>query len=254
MTNPSVVCYAHRGASAYLPENTLPAFRLAHVLGADGFECDVRMTADEALVIIHDATVDRTTDGSGRVASLTLASLRALNAGTKKRPAPIPTLAETLALARELNMRVNLELKGERVEETIALAHAITPALARLKVADRAPVLISSFEHDALSTLRASLPWLQLGALYDSMKWSGTDILAHALALGVNAIHPGERLINEKLIQGAGERGLAVNVWTANRRPVIRRLIRLGVNGLFSDRPERVVIERTRQDLLTVDK
>ncbi len=234
------VCYAHRGARARAPENTLLAFRLAFDLEANAVECDVQRSRDGRLVIIHDGTVDRTTDGCGWVAEMSFAELRGLNAGRGER---IPTLEETLALAREGGGGVNLEVKGESVAEALETAEALMAALRGLEEGMRVRVLVSSFAHPAIALLKARLPWLRTSALFGD-EWRGRDLLAPALAVGAEAIHPGLRLVTPELVRRVHDAGLAVNVWTVNRPADMRRLIAWGVDGIFSDYPERVVAAR----------
>lgn len=240
------LCFAHRGARAHAPENTLLAFSLAFDLGADAIECDVQRSRDGELVIIHDGTVDRTTDGSGFVSEQALGELLGLDAGRRWRLAQrIPTLAETLALVWERGGTVNLEVKGESVEESVATAQTLEPVLREQHLAFRKRILVSSFEHPALQLLKERLPWLRIGALFGT-EWRRRDLIAPALALSAGAIHPALPLTTPALIRRAHDAGLAVNVWTANRPTSIDRLIRWGVDGIFSDYPERVVIIRAR--------
>jgi glycerophosphoryl diester phosphodiesterase len=234
------VCYAHRGARVRAPENTLRAFRLAFELGADAIECDVQRSRDGRLVIIHDGTVDRTTDGSGWVAEMSFAELRGLNAGRGER---IPALEETLALARERDGGINLEVKGESVAEALETAEALLAAVRELEEEMRGRVLVSSFAHPAIALLKARLPWLRTGALFGD-EWRGRDLLAPALAAGAKALHPGLRLVTPELVRRAHDAGLAVNVWTVNRPADIQRSIAWEVDGIFSDYPERVVAAR----------
>ncbi|HKV85849.1 MAG TPA: glycerophosphodiester phosphodiesterase family protein [Ktedonobacterales bacterium] len=242
-----LVCYAHRGARAHAPENTLLAFSLAFDLGADAIECDVQRSRDGQLVIIHDGTVDRTTDGSGFVSEQGLGELRGLDAGRKWRVTQrIPTLEETLALVWERGGAVNLEIKGESIEESVETARFVEPVLREQHPAFRKRLLISSFEHPAIALLKERLPWLRIGALYGSA-WRRRDLITPALALHAEAIHPALSLVNPGLIRRAHDAGLRVNVWTANRPATIEQLIRWEVDGVFSDYPERVVIVRARQ-------
>ena len=238
-----VLCFAHRGARAHAPENTLLAFSIAFDLGADAIECDVRQSRDGRLVIIHDDTVDRTTTGTGPVADQSLAELRGLNAGVRWRlPQRIPTLEETLALVRERG-GVNLEVKGESVAASVATAQALAVVLRDLEEALRERVLVSSFEHPAISLLKEELPWLRVAALFGD-EWRRRDIIGPARLLGAEAIHPGVKLVSEDVVRRAHESGLRINVWTANSWGTIRQLIDWGVDGLFSDYPERVIIAR----------
>ena len=243
-TAKGIVCYAHRGARAHAPENTLAAFTLAFELGAEGIECDVQRSRDGRLVIIHDGTVDRTTDGTGPVAEQCFEELRALNAGVRfHRRQMIPTLDEVLELVARRGGELNLEIKGESVEEALATAEVVEPALRALEDEQRGRVLVSSFAHPVVALLKSRLPWLRVALLYGG-EWGGQDLIAPAKTLGAEAIHPATKLVKPELIQRAHEAGLRVNVWTANRRGVIRRLIAWGVDGLFSDYPERVVAAR----------
>ena len=107
----------------------------------------------------------------------------------------------------------------------------------------RGRVLVSSFAHPAIALLKARLPWLRTGALFGE-EWRGRDLVAAALAVGAEAMHPGLRLVTPDLVRRARDAGLAVNVWTVNRPVDMRRLIAWGIDGIFSDYPERVVAVR----------
>jgi glycerophosphoryl diester phosphodiesterase len=242
-----VICFAHRGARGHAPENTLMAFDLAFDLGAEAIECDVQCSRDGELVIIHDGTVNRTTNGVGAVAALSFADLRALDAGRIWRiPQRIPTLAETLDLVRRRGGALNLEIKGESVAESIGTAEAVEPVLRELEEPLRARLLVSSFAHPAVARLKERLPWLRVATLYSGREWQKQDMLAPALAMGAEAIHPGVALTTADLVSWAHDAELRVNVWTANRTATIRKLIAWGVDGLFSDYPERVIIARAQ--------
>jgi glycerophosphoryl diester phosphodiesterase len=115
----AMTCFAHRGASGHSPENTLLAIRYAFELAAEAIECDVQLSVDGAPVIIHDATVDRTTNGMGAVAELSLEQLRHLDAGAGEQ---IPVLDEVLTLCRERRKLVNLEVKAETLEQAQRVA------------------------------------------------------------------------------------------------------------------------------------
>ncbi|HEV7126511.1 MAG TPA: glycerophosphodiester phosphodiesterase family protein [Ktedonobacterales bacterium] len=234
--------FAHRGARAYAPENTLLAFQLAFDLGADAIECDVRRTADGALVIIHDGTLNRTTNGRGVVASQTLADLRALNAGLGQS---IPTLDETLALCAARGRQVNLEVKAETLRAALATAEALEPALSALDAGGRQRVLVSSFDLPAVAHLKQRLPWLRAATLHGAREWRQRDPLAPALAMGAQAVHPAMSLVTPSLVERAHDNGLRIHVWTANRLVPLRQLLSWGVDGVFSDYPERAVIART---------
>ena len=242
-----VICYAHRGARGHAPENTLLAFDLAFDLGAEAIECDVQRSRDGELVIIHDGTINRTTNGVGDVAALDFADLRAHDAGRVWRiPQRIPTLTETLELVRRRGGALNLEIKGESVAESLGTAEAVEPVLRELEEPLRSRLLVSSFAHPAVALLKERLPWLRVATLYSGREWQKQDMLAPALAMGAEAIHPGVALTTADLVSWAHDAELRVNVWTANRTATIRKLIAWGVDGLFSDYPERVIIARTQ--------
>lgn len=243
----ALFCFAHRGARAHAPENTLMAFDLAFDLGAEAIECDVRRTRDGALVIFHDATLQRTTDGVGPIAARTSAELRTLDAGHRWRVRQrVPTLDETLALVFARERAINLELKAESEPESLATAEAVALALGALSTERRAQVLVSSFTLAAVAHIASLVPGLRVAALYGERVWRGRDLLAPAMELGAEAIHPQVDLVTPTLVRAAHAAGLHVNVWTANRWTTLARLLDWGVDGVFSDYPERVIIARAR--------
>lgn len=251
---PRTICFAHRGARGHAPENTLLAFDLAFDLGVEAIECDVQRSSDGELVIIHDGTVNRTTNGAGAVAALSLTDLRALDASYKWRiPQRIPTLAETLDLVRRREGALNLEIKGESVADSVATAEAVEPVLRALEEPLRSRLLVSSFELPAVALLKERLPWLRVATLYGGREWQKNDMLAPALAMGAEAIHPGASLTTAELVTRAHASGLRVNVWTANRRVTIRKLLAWDVDGIFSDYPERVIIARAQMAAQTAN-
>jgi glycerophosphoryl diester phosphodiesterase len=223
------------------------AFDLAFDLGAEGVECDAQVSADGKVIIIHDSSVNRTTTGRGQVRELTFAELRALDAGRLMRiPQRIPTLEETLALVWRRCGQLNLELKADSDQEAIAVAEAVAPILNTLPSSDplRHGILISSFNLAAITRMRKLVPWARFGALYGGRTWTRATMLTTARKFGVNAIHPHPRILTEETVRAAHDAGLHVNVWTANRLSTIRQLIAWGVDGIFSDYPERVVTVR----------
>jgi glycerophosphoryl diester phosphodiesterase len=240
------IIFGHRGASAYAPENTLAAFRLALAQGADGFELDVTLSADGVPVVIHDDTVDRTTNGQGRVDALTLAQLQALDAGysakfgTHFAGERLPTLAAVLT---ELGPRalINIELKQDpSVGRT--LAAQVVARVREQRLTQR--VLISSFYYDNLQRVRALEPTLPVGLLYDPTEpWR----VAQAwLASGVRAEahHPHHTLFNP--LTRALYRPYRVNVWTVNAEADLQRLMALGVDGVITDCPDVAVRVRSQ--------
>lgn len=159
--HPQVIAHrgAHRGQSGRQPENTLAAFREAVLLGADRLELDVQMTRDGALVVIHDETVDRTTNGSGRVAELTLAEIRALDAGQGEQ---VPTFAEVIDLAHQAGIPMIPEAKSPHLYP--GLAEAMLREIETAGYGDQ--TVLQSFEAEALDRIRALNPVISLCALH----------------------------------------------------------------------------------------
>jgi glycerophosphoryl diester phosphodiesterase len=219
----------HRGASAAAPENTLRAFALAAEVGADGIELDVQLSADDVPVIMHDDTVDRTTNGSGRVAALTYAQITALDAGAGER---VPRLEEALTLARG-RLFVDIEIKAPGIEPAVA------DLVARLDMAEQ--VAISSFAPASLAGMRAVAPHLPRWLL--SATWSEA-VLRTALDLGAAGVAPRFTSIDAALVETARAHGLAVVAWTVNAEADMRRLLALGIDGLITDEPARAVALR----------
>jgi glycerophosphoryl diester phosphodiesterase len=221
----------HRGASGEAPENTLRAFALAAEQGADGVELDVQPSADGVPVIMHDDTVDRTTNGRGRVADLTCAALAALDAGAGER---VPTLEEALTLARG-RLVVDIEIKDPGVEPSVAAL------VDRLGMADE--VAISSFYPASLAAMRATAPHLRRWLL--SGEWSAS-VLQAAIDLGAAGVAPNVRRIDAALVQAARASGLAVVAWTVNAPADFDRLLALGLDAIITDFPARALAARNR--------
>jgi len=215
----------HRGAAGYAPENTLASLQRAIELGVDLVEFDVRRSADEKLVLLHDDTVDRTTDGTGRVESLPLDVLRGLDAGEGER---IPLLQEALAC---LNGRTGamLEIKVPG----IALQVCRTVKVARF----RGMMIVASFIHEELLKVRSVMANAQTLALLKSAPRHPT-----AFAIKANVTHAGLALnfVNAGLVQELQAKGINVFVYTVDEPEDIARMKRLGVDGIISNFPERI--------------
>ncbi len=237
---------AHRGARAAAPENTLPAFLRAAEIGADGVELDVQLTADGVPVVFHDTNLDRTTDGTGRLADHTLAQLRELDAGSHFgadwADVRIPTLAEVFDALGD-RMLVNVELKAHAdgpTAEVAPLADAVITAIREADASGR--VILSSFNPIALRAVKRRAPDLPLGYLYApdlplplAKGWLARPIIGrHA------ARHPHYSMVDHAYMRWARRRGYRVNVWTVNDVDEMRRLRDLGVDALISDYPDLV--------------
>ncbi len=259
------VVLAHRGASAQAPENTLPAFAMAELQGADALEIDVRLTADGVVVVHHDATTDRLTNGRAPVRALTLEGLRRFDAGHqftmdrgktfpyRGRGLAVPTLAEVLEAHPALG--VNVDLKDHDSE----MARAAVDAVRRGKAVAR--TLLTSFDAGVLGEVRRLDPTITTGlaqaearALYVAY-WTGClvpgrrprdsgrrlretgRIAPSARALQVPPRYRGLPLVTEGSVAAAHGAGLAVHVWTIDEPGEMRRLLAAGVDGIVSNRP-----------------
>jgi glycerophosphoryl diester phosphodiesterase len=239
---------AHRGASGECPENTLAAFRRAIEQSAGMIECDLQLTADGHVVICHDWTVDRTTDARGnlRVSDLTLEQLRVLDAGSWRGERfsgeRIPTLEELLDLALP-RTQLNLELKcRDGADAAHRLAMAVLAAVSQRDGLD--DVVFSSFDADALEAVRDVSPYAQIGILWSVPPFD----LAWEIArdLGAISLHPAAESVTPEVVEAAHEHGLAVYVWTVNDLDHMVALANLGVDGMFSDVPGRMLEARAR--------
>jgi glycerophosphoryl diester phosphodiesterase len=242
---------AHRGSSAEAPENTLPAFEAALRHGADSIELDVRLTADGAPVVIHDDTLDRTTDRTGPVAALTLAELRSVDAGWsfsadagrthpfRGREARIPTLGEVLWAFPRLTLLV--EIKEPPAQE------AVRRVLLQESAADRC--VVASEHREALVAFNgppfargASGP--EISALYWEAMLRRRPATVGYRMLSVPLRHRGIPVPTRGFIAAARARGCAVHVWTVNSPDTARRLWRRGVSGIVTNVPGTMVEAR----------
>ncbi|HAW94492.1 MULTISPECIES: glycerophosphodiester phosphodiesterase [unclassified Arsukibacterium] len=219
---------AHRGASGEFPENTLLAIEQAIVQGADAVEIDVFAVQGE-LIVIHDHHLHRTTNGSGSIYQYSLAELMQLDAGQGQR---IPTLWQVLELTHG-KCWLNIELKGD---------NTVAPLLTLLEKAkqqlgfDCQQLLISSFNHHLLVTIKRERPDLKLGALTASLP---VDYAAFASQLQAYSINCDVSFINQAMVDDAKARGLKVYVYTVDQPDEIRRLKNYGVDGIFSNYPAK---------------
>jgi glycerophosphoryl diester phosphodiesterase len=250
---PGVQVIAHRGGAGLRPEETLEAFDHAARLGADILDLDARATADGAIVCLHDATVDRTTDGSGPVAALTLAELRRLDAGYRwtqdggktfpyrGKGLQVPTLEEVLK--RHARSRMVIEMKVRTPDFAKSLCRLARDA----GMAQR--VLVASFDHATLAAFRLACPEVatsmsqreaQVFWLLARLRLAAAASL-DAVALQVPERFAGVEVLMPALMKAARGRNLRVHAWTVNDDETMRRLIALGVDGVMTDRPDRLL-------------
>jgi len=230
---------AHRGHSIEVPENTLEAYRRAIELGAEMIECDVNMTRDGELVMIHDWTLDRTTDRSGRVEDLTLDEIRRVDAGSSfdraYAGARIPTTAETLDLAHEAGISMCFEVKGE----TPASYRRVAEVLVDLLVAKDAIgwAFMSSYDHAALALAKSKVPELLLAPerLPDDVPPDPTEALRQATALDAAVLQNHWRFLTPELVDGLHGRGIAIWAWPTTDEEAIEVSLDAGVDGVMGD-------------------
>ena len=216
----------HRGAAGLEPENTLRSVRRSIELRVDRVEVDVRVSRDGRLVIMHDETVDRTTNGHGYVRELTLNELRSLDAGMGEK---IPTLEEILEFTMG-KAKLEIELKvPEATEPTIQLIEELNA---------ENDVIVISFIHELLDRVYDLNPNIKTGALFFDVP---KDILRIALKVHASSIHVYYRNVNSELVREAHKSGLEVAVWNPNRIEEMREMIGLGVDAIGSDRPDILI-------------
>lgn len=244
--------HAHQGGDHLRPGNTLLAFAHAVELGVDVLELDTHLTADGVVVVIHDDTVDRTTDGTGPVASYTFEELRTLDAGHRWRPPggaegihpyrdeglTVPSLAEVLAAFPEVGINLDMKADGPNVPEATC---------ATIREAGReASVMAASFVDANLRRFREICPEVATSAGPDEVtsfyvfnvlglgRWTRPAADAFQVPVRQGSIE----IVTSRMVRGLRERGVRVDVWTINEEAEMRRLIDLGVDGLITDRPD----------------
>jgi glycerophosphoryl diester phosphodiesterase len=231
---------AHRGDSAHVPENTLAALAAALEVGADLVEFDVQLTKDGQVVVIHDATVDRTTTGRGRVRNLTLAEIRAFSAGYASRFGDahrgerVPTLAEALALLKD-RARVMVEIKADSVTDD-AEAGIEARAIAEVRKARMVKdVAVLSFSRRALLRCRKLAPEIVRGHLFQ--RGEPGEVLAGAREVASELAMPEKRMLSDELRDRGREAGLKLATWVVDDPEELRRLARFDLYGVASNRP-----------------
>jgi glycerophosphoryl diester phosphodiesterase len=226
----STLKIGHRGAKGYAPENTLLSFQKAIDLGADGIELDVHLSADGEIVVIHDETIDRTTNGKGIVNTLTLQELQAFRIENNEQ---IPTLFEVFDLVNQ-KCFINIELKNYDTAEKVV-------RLIERYVLDKKwnynRFLVSSFDWNALRKIRLLNSEIPIGVLTE------TDLnLAFDFAkfIKAEAIHPYFHLLTKENTTQIQEKGIQVFAWTINEIEDIQKIKKFNINGIITDFPDRI--------------
>jgi glycerophosphoryl diester phosphodiesterase len=250
---PRPLVIAHRGGAGLWPENTLYAFEHARALGVDMIETDVHSTVDGVLVLMHDATVDRTTDGTGRINEMTLAELKKLDAGyrfstdgmktfpQRGRGLTVPTLEEVFAELPE--MRFTIEPK----QELPSLAKPLSSIIREKGMTNK--IFIGSFRQTVLDEFRKECPEIATSAspvevseFMNRSKAVRDDAYRPAMrALQVPEYAVGMRVLSKDFVEAAHARNLQVHAWTVNETSAMSRLIEFGVDGLMTDYPDRLI-------------
>ncbi|MFG3346271.1 glycerophosphodiester phosphodiesterase [Streptomyces sp. NPDC048018] len=217
----SFLTIGHRGVMGVAPENTLRSFVRAEQAGMDAIELDLHLSRDGALVVMHDADVDRTTDGSGPISSKTLAELRELDAGEGER---VPVFEEVLAAVRA---PIQAEIKD------VAAARALAEVIGSRDLTDRVEVL--SFHDGALAEIRDLVPEVRTALVADNRQ---SDVVERALAVGAATLVLNIRHLTQATVEQAHEAGLRVIGWVVNTQDDLRLVRALGLDGATTDRPE----------------
>jgi glycerophosphoryl diester phosphodiesterase len=227
---------AHRGASGHAPENTLAAFERAVQLGAGFIETDLHLTRDAQFVAIHDATLERTTNGRGSVRDFTFAELRRLDAGKwfdrDYIGQRIPNLDEILEFARKHDVIFYLEVK---YDAAWGMHHSLMAALQKAENAAR--TIVISFDQATLAELRRVDASIMMGFLADE---PGTDHVKDTLELGARQLCPKSSLITQELVERAHGADLQVATWTVDDIEEMKRVIAAGVDGIMTNFPDRL--------------
>ncbi len=227
--------WAHRGASAYAPENTLEAFRLAVDMKAEGVELDVHLSRDGELMVGHDETVDRCSDGTGMICEMTCSQLKALDFGVRfpqYRGAKMPTLEEVYRLLKPAGLFINIEIKSlpniyEGIEQKLDdLASA-------MGMQDR--IIYSSFDHYTLVNMRRINSSVPLGILYSHGEY---EPWKYAASIGVNALHPWYPSLKRPVVPDSQAAGIAVHPWTVDGEQDLAWMYRLGVEAVITNKPD----------------
>jgi glycerophosphoryl diester phosphodiesterase len=245
------VNFAHRGASARAPENTLEAFRLAVEAGAGGLELDVRMTRDGEVVVIHDATVDRVTDGSGAVAGMTLDEVRRFDAGYSFSPdggrtfpyrgrgVRIPTLAEVYEEFPDAYVNADIKEAQPEAEEAVLSVIQDAAAEGRTLVASTDHAVLRRFRKVSGGRISTGASRREIAAFYVLSSLHLEALVSPAYeALQVPVEHRGIKLVTPRFVRAAHSRGVRVDVWTINDVAEMNQLLDLGVDVIMTDRPE----------------
>ncbi|MGX9517680.1 glycerophosphoryl diester phosphodiesterase [Vibrio mediterranei] len=234
---------AHRGVSSLAPENTLVAFQLAAQQGVEWIEIDVQLSADKVPVVIHDQTVNRCTDGSGKVADLSLKKLQELDAGLwfgeQYRNERIPSLSETLCFVQQHDISLNIELKVYSGDDIELLCQQIAAVVAEVGVSYE-QLLFSSFNTQALMEMKAKIPSIRRGQLWQSIPENALSVLNELEAFSV---HCDYRFLTEKLAKHVKTAGYQLYCYTPNFPELVEAHWKWGVDMMITDEPHSYLMQ-----------
>jgi len=240
---------AHRGASAYFPENTIPSFEGAIAVGADMVELDVQLTSDKEVVVFHDEKISRCTNGRGRIADYTLAQLKKLDAGSwynkRFKNTRIPTLAEVLDICKN-KIAVNIEIKTEAVSKMFF--GGIEEKCLKIveKNGMRRHVVFSSFDPRAVMHLKQIDETAPFAVLFDK-KIFGSKLPSDIMdSVSADAFNCSKSQLSKKWIADIKSHDVPVNIYTVDDVKNMRKLIHMGVDGIFTNKPD--VLKRVLND------
>lgn len=240
--------YAHRGASGYAPENTMSAFKKSLEMKADGIELDVQLTNDGQVVVIHDYTVDRTSNGKGYVRNMSLSELKQLDFGSWFSPEfkeeRIPTLEEVLQYFQNEDIIINIEIKGTPGEYITGIDKKVIEVVKQFGMEQK--VIISSFNHNILIQCKAISPEIKIGLLYSGLL---AETGWYAYMVGANAVHPAYSYIDELMLKQCKHYGIHINTWTVNKEENVKSLCKAGVEGIITNYPDMAVKVRNETTL-----
>lgn len=235
---------AHRGASKYAPENTMPSFQIASEMQADGIETDVQLTKDGIPILIHDENLRRTTGKKGFVKDYLLDDIQKLDAGRyfskKYAGTKIITLEEFLRWASKEKLYLNLELKNNKIEYK-DIEHIVLEALEKHQLLERTTV--SSFNPNSIKRMRQLDEKLDVALLRSKRH---PNLVEYALDQGASSLHINRRLLNNSIVDNCKKHGLPLRVYTVNRRSTIYQCLKLKCDGIITDDPDKAFMLRKR--------
>lgn len=232
-----MLSFAHRGFKGKYPENTMLAFKKAVEIGADGIEFDVHLSKDGELVIIHDETLERTTDGKSLVCEKTLEDLKKLNA-SKLYPdceiQRIPTLREYFEFAKDKEIITNIELKNSIIDYE-GIEEKVYRLIEEFGLAEK--IIISSFNHESLVRFKNIDPNIKCGVLESSRLYKPWEYVKN---LGCEYYHPMNFVVDDELVKKCKDYNIGLNIWFGQSEFDYSLYVKDGVTSLITDYPDRV--------------